>query len=316
MIKPKIFISKCLWFESCRYNGQIIRDIFIEKIKQYCEVITSCPEVEIWLSIPRKPIRLVYKNNKINLVEPSTNTDLTTKMDNFSDNFIWHIDCLDWAIMQHRSPSCGPNSVKIYDKPGKHIPGVGIFANKVMQKFPHIVIEDEKRLLNYKIRDKWLIVTWTLARFRKINKDRKIKDLILFHSQHKYLFMLYSYKILKEMWNLVASYDKKNIDFVYDKYFELMSELLKNSVTKWTTKNVLQHIFWYFKDDITQDQKDFFVKSMDMFFASKLPSSTLFWMLRDWAIKYDEEYINSQYIFEPYPYELLDLKDSGKYINI
>jgi len=53
-----------------------------------------------------------------------------------------------------------------------------------------------------------------------------------------------------------------------------------------------------------------------MYVNSKIPLSTLLWMLRNWAIQYDKDYIKDQVIFEPFPNELLEMKDSGKKINI
>jgi len=316
MVRPKIFISKCLWFDACRYNGQILRDSFVEKLKDFCDVVTSCPEVEIGLGVPRSPIRLVYKNNQVKMIQPELNKDLTDDMNNFSDNLLSKIDHLDGAVLQHRSPSCGPNSVKIYDKPWKHIPWIGLFADKLIKKYPGIMVEDEKRLLNYKIRDKWLIVTWTWARFSLVKEKGKIKDLISFHSNHKYLFMMFSKSILNDLWNIVASYNKENYDNTIDDYENKLSEIFSKDFSVGRIKDVIQHILWYFKDKISLEQKDFFLKSLDMYVNSKIPLSTLLWMLRNWAIQYDKDYIKDQVIFEPFPNELLEMKDSGKKINI
>lgn len=316
MVKPRIFISKCLGFESCRYNGQVLQDSFVEKLKLFCEVITSCPEMEIWLWVPRFPVRLVYKNNSIHMIQPESDKDLTEDMNRFSDKLLWSVDYLDWAVLQHRSPSCGPNSVKIYDKPWKHIPWVWLFASKLIEKYPWIIVEDEKRLLNYKIRDKWLISTWTWARFRSVVNSWQINNLIKFHSSHKYLFMMFSKTILNDLWNVVASYNKNNRDEIIIDYQLKLWELFKKDITDGSVRNVIQHILGYFKKDISLEQKDFFLQSIEMYIESRIPLSTLLWMLRDWAIQYDKEYIKDQFIFEPFPNELLEMKDSWKKINI
>ena len=60
--RPRIVISRCLEFDACRYNGMLISDQFIKKMKNFCDFITVCPEVEIGLGIPRDPI--LFINNK------------------------------------------------------------------------------------------------------------------------------------------------------------------------------------------------------------------------------------------------------------
>lgn len=78
MFKPKILISKC-FFSAVRYDGGIINDDFIEKLKRYVNYIEVCPEISIGLGIPReKIIILIDKNNK-KLIQPATGKDLTKK---------------------------------------------------------------------------------------------------------------------------------------------------------------------------------------------------------------------------------------------
>ena len=36
-LKPKIIISKCLEFDACRYDGQIINNKYIKKLKEYID---------------------------------------------------------------------------------------------------------------------------------------------------------------------------------------------------------------------------------------------------------------------------------------
>ena len=81
--KPKILISKCLEFDACRYDGQRITNIYIQKLKQHVDFIVICPEVEIGLGVPREPIHLINSNDKISLYQPKTDIDITEKMIRF-----------------------------------------------------------------------------------------------------------------------------------------------------------------------------------------------------------------------------------------
>jgi len=127
---------------------------------------------------------------------------------------------------------------------------------------------------------------------------------------------MFSKSILNDLWNIIASYDKRNYDQIICDYHDKLWELFSKDFSIGKIRNVVQHILWYFKDKISVEQKDFFLKSIDMYSNWKIPLSTLLWMLRNWAIQYDKDYIKNQIVFEPFPNELLEMKDSGKKINI
>ena len=122
-VKPRIIISKCIEFDNCRYNGQIISSKEIKELIPYVDFIPVCPEVEIGLGIPRAPIRIVFKDNKNKLIQPETQKDVTKEMRNFTSTFLDSQDEIDGFILKSRSPSCGLKDVKIY--PGeKQVPPI------------------------------------------------------------------------------------------------------------------------------------------------------------------------------------------------
>lgn len=45
--KPKVVVSKCLEFDACRYNGEMIPDVTIRNLQPFVTFIPVCPEVEI-----------------------------------------------------------------------------------------------------------------------------------------------------------------------------------------------------------------------------------------------------------------------------
>ena len=69
----------------------------------------------------------------------------------------------------------------------------------VLQKFPNLAIEDERRLLNPRIREHFLTKLFTLASFREVKKSGKIRDLVKFQSDNKYLFTAYNQTELKSL---------------------------------------------------------------------------------------------------------------------
>lgn len=85
--KPTIVVSKCLEFDACRYNGEMIPDVTIRNLQPFVTFIPVCPEVEIGLGTPRETIRIVEENGLNRLVQPSTREDVTEKWSSFQMTF-------------------------------------------------------------------------------------------------------------------------------------------------------------------------------------------------------------------------------------
>ncbi|HTY07903.1 MAG TPA: DUF523 domain-containing protein, partial [Candidatus Edwardsbacteria bacterium] len=76
--------SRCLEFEACRYNGQMIPCPVVRQLQPLADFRPVCPEVEIGLGVPRDPIRIVESKGKRSLYQPSTGRDLTETMGDFA----------------------------------------------------------------------------------------------------------------------------------------------------------------------------------------------------------------------------------------
>ena len=316
--KPKVIISKCLGFEACYYSGQMFNIDFVDKLGKYVEYHPVCPEMEIGLGVPRQTIRIVRsKDNKkeLRLYQPKTEKELTEKMDGFSEEFLNKFDNIDGFIFKERSPSCGPKNVKVYsDVKGQviHKDGVGFFAQKAKDKFPFTAVEGDGRLNNLQLREHFLTKLFTFANFRKISETKKMNDLVKFHSDNKYLLMAYDQNILKEMGRIVANHEKLNQEKVYNLYKNKMIEIFKDKPDYKSILNVLKHIFGYFKNELTSDEKEFFLNIIDKYRENKVPLSVPIHLLNAWIIEYDVDYLKNQSFINPFPNELVDLTDSGK----
>lgn len=113
MLKPKILFSRC-FFEPVRYNGGLVVDEFVEKLKKYVDCVYLCPEVEIGLGVPRAPVIIKQNNNEKRLIQQETGLDLTDKMISYVENVIKQLNKIDGAVLKAKSPSCGVSSTKLY----------------------------------------------------------------------------------------------------------------------------------------------------------------------------------------------------------
>ncbi len=90
--RPRVVVSRCLGFESCRYDGSIVECALVEELKPFVDFLPICPEVGAGLGIPRRQIRVVMSGHGPRLVEPETGMDRTDDVSRFSARFIAGLD--------------------------------------------------------------------------------------------------------------------------------------------------------------------------------------------------------------------------------
>ncbi len=303
-VRPIVYISKCLGFAQCRYNGVTIYDDFVEKLKPHVDYITVCPEVEIGLGVPRDPVRIVAHKDERKFVQPLTGKDVTSAMNNFCETFLGQIPKVDGFLLKSRSPSCGIKDAKIYAKMEKSASigkGAGFFGSAVLARFPKHPVEDEGRIRNFCIREHFLTRLFAFARFRAMSRRKSIRELVEFHTANKFLLMAYNQKELKILGQIVA--DKKNqpINDVLAHYREHLYRALSKPPLCTSDINVLMHSLGHFSKDLTHGEKVFFLESLKKYSAGKTPVSTVLSILRAWIIRFEETSLNHQTFFEPYP---------------
>jgi len=313
--KPTVVVSKCLGFSNCRYNGDVIADHFVEDLKQHVNYITVCPEVEISLGVPRDPVRLVRQGEKLELYQPASGKVYTEEMVRFSETFLKDLGTIQGFILKGRSPSCGIKDVKIYtskEKSAVTMKGVGLFASHAMQHFPHLPVEEEGRLTNYLIREHFLTKLYTFFRFQKVKDSGSMKALVKFHSDHKYLLLAYNQSQLRLLGKIVANHEKKAFLELTEEYEFHLGLTFAKLPSKSNYINAFMHIFGYFSDELTGREKAFILDRFQKYKEDKLHVSVVLNMLRTYVIKYNQEYLLDQTIWEAYPEELLNISDSGK----
>jgi uncharacterized protein YbgA (DUF1722 family)/uncharacterized protein YbbK (DUF523 family) len=313
--QPRVVISKCLTFDKCRYNGEIIPDRFIDKIKPFVEFIPVCPEVEIGLGTPREPIRIVKIDGENTLYQPATEKFFINEMVSFTNDYLESLKDIDGFILKNRSPSCGPADVKIYqslEKSAMSTRGSGIFGGSVKDRFPLAAIEDEGRLKSFQIREHFIIKLYTLARFRLVRSSNKMKDLVEFHSQHKLLLLAYNQSHYRNCGRIVANHEKLKTEQVLKKYEIELAQILRKMPRFTGIINTLQHAFGWISDGFSVDEKRYFLNSIEEYRDERIPLSAVLRLINGAAIRFKNSYLLNQIFLNPYPPELIEITDSGK----
>ncbi|MEO0080024.1 MAG: DUF523 and DUF1722 domain-containing protein [candidate division WOR-3 bacterium] len=314
-VRPVVLFSRCLGFEACRYNGEIVRDDFVERLKGFVEPLTVCPETAIGLGVPREPLRIVYHADRPRLIQPATGKDWTEPMAAFARSFLRGLKEIDGFVLKSRSPSCGTRDVKSYSEEGNLPPAVarrGLFGNAVMTAYPDKPVEDEGRLKNFLIRESFLCRLFALARFRRLRTNPSMAALIEFHARYKLLLLAYNQTALRQLGRIVANHDRRPLPELLDAYEPLLAQALSRPPKYNSAVNVLQHAFGYFSNGLSANEKRFFLETIESYRTGKLPLSVPVGLIRSYIVRFDEPYLAGQYFFNPYPLELVDIADSGK----
>jgi len=308
--RPKVVISRCIEFDHCRYDGSMIKSDFALALKPFVDFIPVCPEVEMGLGVPRDTIRLVSAGGEVRLMQPATGLDVTDRMNEFSSRFLSSLpEEVDGFILKFRSPSCGMKDIRVYSSGRGAAAGkaAGLFGAAVVRAFPGLAVEDEGRLRNFNIREHFLTRLYALAGLRQAGIAGKTSALVRFQEESKLLLMAHSQKETRALGNIVANRQGLGFADQYALYREHLEKALLHPPRAASKANVFLHCLGYFKDELSPEEKEHFLKSLDRYRNKKIPSSALLSMLQSWIARYGQDYLKGQTLFEPYPEELVEL---------
>ena len=313
--KPRLVVSRCLGFEACRYNAQMLADDLIERLKTCAEIITVCPEADIGLGTPRAPVRLVKQEGEIIMIQPSTGDDVSqamhaynrTKIDGFSD--------IDGFILKNRSPSCGPAGVKVYassEKSATAEKGVGLFAKAAMERFPFAAIEDEGRLKNFHLREAFLMRLFAFARLRQLIASPSVSGLSTFHASHKLLMMCFHQEMMRQCGRIASNSDGLSLAEMVQRYAAVFREALARQPRQSNIINALYHGYGWISEGLSAADKKLFLDAVEEYRDDRVTLATMLHLLKSYVARFEHEYLGSQHFLEPYPRALFDLSDSGR----
>ena len=72
--------------------------------------------------------------------------------------------------------------------------------------------------------------------------------------------------------------------------------------------DALLHAFGYFKKALSPKEKAHFLDLLADFREERVPLEALLVLLQSWALRFGEDYLQAQALFEPYPRPLMDLR--------
>ena len=173
-------------------------------------------------------------------------------------------------------------------------------------------MEDEGRLRNQRIRDHFLTKLFALAAFREVKGSGEVKEIVRFQASNKLLLMAHSQKELRVLGRLAANRDRRPFPELAADYEAHLQAALARPARCTSRINVMQHALGYFSEELSAQEKGYFLQTLERYRQGKVPSSTLTSLLRSWVVRFQQPYLMEQTIFRPYPDDLVDVSDSGK----
>ena len=305
----KLGVSTCLLGEKVRYDGQHkLNHYLTDMLGKYVQWVPVCPEVECGLPVPREAMHLAGNSDSPRLVTVKTDIDHTNRMQKWCAKKLKELEKenLCGFVFKSKSPSSGLLNVKVFNAKGSPVKnGVGLFAKAFTERFPLLPVEEEGRLNDAGLRNRFIDHVAVYSRWLEyLNTDGSVKGLQNFHARHKYMIMAHSPKDVATLGRFAADANKNNLKQTQSEYIQLLTSVLHLQATVRKNTNVLQHIAGYFKKDLEDFEKQELQKSIEEYHQKFFPLLATLVLLQHFSRKYNKQYLLEQYYLAPSPIEL------------
>jgi uncharacterized protein YbgA (DUF1722 family)/uncharacterized protein YbbK (DUF523 family) len=305
----RIGISACLLGDEVRYDGGHKRDAFLTAVLgPFVEWVKVCPEVEVGMGTPREPIRLTTQRGRVRLLAVTSGTDYTDRMDAYAARRVDALarERLCGYVLKKDSPSCGMARVKVHGAKGPPArTGVGRFAAALLDRFPHLPIEEEGRLADPRLRENFIERIFAYRRLRDLfDSTWTVGDLVRFHTAHKLVLLAHSVSAYTRLGRLVArakSFDRESVRAQYSRGF---MNALAIAATRGRHVNVLQHMAGYFKKTVDTASRDELHATIEDYRKGLVPLDVPVTLLRHHVRQQGVSELADQIYLLPYPEEL------------
>jgi len=306
----RLGVSSCLLGAKVRFDGGHKRDCFLSDVLgDWFEWVAVCPEIDIGLGIPRPSIRLVHDQPVPRLIQPVTGEDLTERMEAYSQTKVDEMKAvgLDGYILKRASPSCGMERVKVFGKGGSPTKnGVGVFARVLMNRWPTLPVEEEGRLNDPTIRERFIEHVFCRHRWSSLVRRGLTRGtLVEFHTAHKLLLLAHNEAGYRRLGRIVAGVGAMPDHELFSSYETEFHGTLNHKATVKRHTNVLYHVLGYFKKVFDSFEKREAVQLIEDYRLGMVPLVVPITLLRHHVLKHHIEYMMGQLYLEPHPRELM-----------
>lgn len=304
----RLGISTCLLGEPVRFNGGHKRDRFLtDVLGRHCAWVPVCPEFEMGLGAPRETLRLVGRPGEPRLLEPATGTDRTREMERFNRERLKRLvkENLHGFVFKKDSPTCGVFRVKVWHEGGggSERKGVGLWARDLQKRLPLLPVEEEGRLHDLGLRENFIERVFCYYRWTQVGS--RPRDLVKFHTAHKFTLLSHSPELYRELGRLVADAGSRPLRELKQEYGATFMRALALRATPRKHVNVLTHLLGFLKRDLDADDKAEILEQIDAYRAGLVPLIVPLTLLKHHFRRHPQDWVGAQTYLNPYPDELM-----------
>ena len=305
----RIGVSSCVIGEEVRWNGGHSRQRYLtDVLGPFVEYVPVCPEVEVGMGVPRPTVRLVRKGDDLRMIDPKNDVDWTSSMRRLSETRSSELadEGLHGFVLKKDSPTCGVFRVRVYTDSGVERHGQGLFATALIQRMPHLPVEEEGRLNDDRIRENFVERIFAYRRLKALFRPRWTRgDVVAFHTREKLLLRAHDERGYRELGKLVA--DAKNVPRAAfaDDYADQFMEIMKRPATVAKHVNVLQHMLAFLRwvdDDIGRAEMH---DAIADYRAGLVPLVVPATLIQHLARRHDQQILLDSSYLTPHPKELM-----------
>jgi uncharacterized protein YbgA (DUF1722 family)/uncharacterized protein YbbK (DUF523 family) len=305
----RVGVSTCLLGESVRWDGGHKRDRYLtDVLAPYFEWVPVCPEVEVGMTIPRPPVRLVREGAEARLVEPKSGADWTPSMRRWAAQRLRGLAALELCgyVLKQGSPSCGMERVKLYGPEGAERKGTGLFAAELLRRFASLPVEEEGRLHDARLREAWIERVFAYRRLRSLLAGRPSRGrLVAFHTVHKLQLLAHSETHYRSLGRLVAGAKGVPEATLRERYESGFMAALARPATPRRHVNVLQHALGHLRGRAEPAVTRELHQLVDDYGRGLVPLVVPLTMLRHYVKRLEIPYLADQVYLDPHPKELM-----------
>ena len=306
----RLGISSCLLGEQVRFDGGHKRNHFLtDTMGPLVEWVPVCPEVEAGLGTPRETMRLERVGPGIRLMTTRTRVDLTSQLSGYTEQRLDTLAGEELAgyVLKKDSPSCGLTRVKVYEAQGSPArTGRGLFADRLLARFPLLPVEDDGRLSDPRLRENFFERVFAYRRLQAL-RDRRwaVGSLVAFHTSHKLAVMAHSVAAYRRLGRLVAEAKSLSRTDLAHRYSTEFMAALSVLATPARHANVLLHMAGYLKRQLDATSKQELLETIEEYRRGLVPLIVPITLVRHHVRRHGIRYLAGQVYLEPHPRELM-----------
>ncbi len=302
----RVGVSACLLGERVRFDGQHKRDRFVtDVLAEHVELVPVCPEIAIGLGVPREPVRLVERGGRVRAVGVrDASRDVTGALRGYGVRMGRALADLAGYVLKARSPSCGPEGVKLYGAGGVPLPRAarGVYAEAFLREQPLLPAEEEGRLHDPGLREAFLERVFVYDRWLRLRRAGLTPaGLVGFHTEHKYLALAHDPAAYRRLGRLAARAGGAPVEALAARYIAALMEALVRPATPRRHVNVLQHLLGFLRGALDAGDRAELVQAIERYRQGRAPLIVPMTLLHHHFRRYPDPFVARQRYLAPYP---------------